>query len=153
MSYLRHFNQKSEFQNHDTSFSSHNMLHTPLPSTQKNKKDSSSASVNKAPGYPLTRTYSNGATDGSSQLSVDAKFRGLKLDSYSALSVISTLSNYVEAIDLSHNRIEELPSVLPKSIIGLNLSHNKIQLLTSHSLSKDISHLIELNLSHNQIAR
>jgi Leucine-rich repeat (LRR) protein len=71
-------------------------------------------------------------------------------------SVISTLTGNIQAIDLSYNRIENLPNSLPLSIIGLNLAHNKISKLLSgsnHSLSKDLNHLIELNLSHNHLSK
>jgi Leucine-rich repeat (LRR) protein len=71
-------------------------------------------------------------------------------------SVISTLTDNIEAIDLSYNRIEYLPNSLPKSIIGLNLAHNKIVKLLSgsnQSLSKDLNHLMELNLSHNHLSK
>ncbi len=65
-------------------------------------------------------------------------------------SVISSLTERVQAIDLSHNRIEDLPRELPKSVIGLNISYNKIQ---HFHVSKDLNHLIELNLSHNHITK
>ena len=64
-------------------------------------------------------------------------------------SVISSLTEKVQAIDLSHNRIENLPRGLPKSILGMNISYNKIQ---HFHVSKDLNHVIELNISHNHIS-
>lgn len=109
----------------------------------------------------------------------EMNFRGLKLNNYSMHSMISTLagnSTYsttnpaffntggggggggvvIEAIDFSHNRIEDLPHSLPRSILGLNLSYNKIQKfshLGSNSIAKELNHLIEINLSHNHISK
>lgn len=78
----------------------------------------------------------------------EAKFTHLRLNSISAQAVINSLSNHVQALNLSHNRIEQLPRSIPPKVVGLNLSFN---LLTSFKGMKSLSNLIELNVSSNNI--
>jgi Leucine-rich repeat (LRR) protein len=129
MSYLRAFTQRQ-------------LSPPPLPG--KSINSSSRKTKNSAP-----KDLREAKEDANEEY-MEVNFKGLKLNNYSMHSVISTLSERIEAIDLSHNRIEDLPHGLPKSILGLNLAYNKIQKFT---VPKDLNHLIELNLSHNHISR
>jgi hypothetical protein len=127
MSYLRNFSQRRT------------QSPPPLPGSSSPRKNRSSSPKDSRKGK---ETMHNDLTE--------VNFKGLKLNNYSMHSVISTLTERIEAIDLSHNRIEDLPHGLPKSIIGLNISYNKIQ---RFHVSKELNQLMELNLSHNHISK
>eukprot|EP01033_Poteriospumella_lacustris_P010795 gene10795-7684_t len=79
---------------------------------------------------------------------VEAKFTHLRLNAASAQAVINAISGHVQALNLSHNRIEQLPRSIPPKVIGLNLSFN---VLTTMRGAKALVNLIELNVSHNNI--
>lgn len=81
---------------------------------------------------------------------VEAKFTHLRLNAASAQAVINAISGHVQALNLSHNRIEQLPRSIPPKVIGLNLSFN---VLTSMRGAKALVNLIELNVSNNNITR
>lgn len=80
----------------------------------------------------------------------DAKFTNLNLNAISAQAVVNTLSQHVNALNFAHNKIAHLPRHLPPKLIGLNLAFNMI-----HDLKgiKGMTHLVELNLSHNFLER
>eukprot|EP01031_Cornospumella_fuschlensis_P046267 gene46267-56647_t len=79
-----------------------------------------------------------------------ARFTRLKLTTASAQSVINSCGDSLQALDLSHNRIDSLPSTVPSKLIALNLSKNHISELSS---PKALFQLVELNLSRNRIRR
>ncbi|RYY72653.1 leucine-rich repeat domain-containing protein [archaeon] len=64
--------------------------------------------------------------------------------------MINSCSNSLQALDLSHNRIDSLPVAIPSQLIALNLSKNHISELSS---PKALFQLVELNLSRNRIRR
>jgi hypothetical protein len=79
---------------------------------------------------------------------LEAKFTHLRLNGMSAQAVINSISGHVQALNLSHNRIEQLPRSLPVKVVGLNLSFN---LLSNLRGSRALSNLIELNVSNNSL--
>ena len=68
-----------------------------------------------------------------------------------AVAIVNALSDQVQAVDLSQNQIETVPDFIPSSVLGLDLSHNLLKDIQIEPKAWDS--LIELNLSHNKIAR
>lgn len=83
--------------------------------------------------------------------SVEGKFAGLHLSTASCAAILTSVSEEVQAIDFSHNVIDNLPTALPINVLGVDFSHNFLRDLSITSTSW--GNIIELNLSHNHITR
>ena len=80
---------------------------------------------------------------------LQATFRFQFLTDAKAEVLLSQLPNLL-ALNLSQNKLEDVPTGIPPTLIALDLSFN---LLTSLSDSRRLTNLIELKLSNNAIER
>ncbi|XP_036442121.1 leucine-rich repeat serine/threonine-protein kinase 1 [Colossoma macropomum] len=93
--------------------------------------------------------------DGSTQPSLRVQWSGLKLQ-WLDLDWFLDVSSRITVLDLSHNNLNSLPSVVPWGLIhlhALNLSYNQFKELPTPQSSQEIicSRLSQINLCENEL--
>jgi Leucine-rich repeat (LRR) protein len=88
--------------------------------------------------------------DENHKLIVEAEFRNKDLTYETSQSILLYLES-ITALDLSYNKIERFPQLLPASLTALNLSHNALSFIKI--APGNLKNLVELNLSFNNLER
>ena len=79
--------------------------------------------------------------------SVVASFRHQNLNMESVIRIMAQLDS-IKALDLSYNKLNSLPKLLPPKMIAIDLSYNPIKSL--HGFT-DVANIVELKLNYNKI--